>query len=266
MDSDIFNTEKQEALQRMDEKSQRGAKEVGSEHRKAVVYACFFALLGFFEYHVLYTVFRQIAGDDNPFWQPNIMGFSALILVMAVHILAARSRQHPTVRFIDGIVEKMVPVYLVGIGLLLSVLLYKYGLSAILDTDHMKINMETMQMEGQSWVSWLIMHVASPLAAIVLSAGLGALAIINVFVAHNALDKATAAKQKAATLTYNQSANKADIAIYFDALARFEDTVCELKAQHIVSDEQIKADVASELSLNLQQANNQALTSLAKTL
>jgi hypothetical protein len=266
MDRRIFETYTQEELQRLDEQSELAAKDIPDERRKAVFYSIFYVLLSVFEYHVLYTVFHIIAGDDNPFWTPSIMGFSAIVIVVGLHLLARRNRQHPTIRFVDGVVEKMLPVYLVGIGLLLTVLLYKYGLGALLDTDQAKLNFETMQMEGQSWVSWLMVHIASPLAALVFSTGLGALAVINVFVAMNAFDKAASANKTANTLAYNQSANKADIDIYFDALATFEDTLSELNAQHIVSDEQLRAEISGELSRQLQQANDQALSSLAETL
>ncbi|MEP0174144.1 MAG: hypothetical protein ABJH28_05165 [Paraglaciecola sp.] len=264
MENIIFTPDTQEALQQLDEQSEQKAKQIGNEHKKALFFSCFFAHLVFFEYHIMYSAFRQIAGDDNPFWSPPIMGFSALILVMAVHFFVEQSKNHPAVQFINVVVSKMVPVYLVGIGLLLAVLLYKYGLGAMLDTDHAKLNMETMQMEGQSWVSWVMLHIATPLAALVFSVGLGALAIVNVFVAHNAFDKAALAKKTIVQLTYNQSANKADIAIYFDALARFEEAQNTLKSMHVVSDEQLKAEVTSELSLKLQQAKAQAFASLSE--
>ena len=259
-----FNTDTQEELQQFDEQSEQGAKQIGNEQKKAAFFTFFFAALAFFEYHIMYSTFRQIAGDDNPFWSPPIMGFSALILVMAVHFFVEQSKNHPAVQFINAVVSKMVPVYLVGIGLLLAVLLYKFGLSAMLDTDHAKLNMVTMKMEGQSWVSWVMTHIANPLAALVFSVGLGALAVVNVFVAHNALDKAALAKKTIVQLAYNQSANKADIAIYFDALARFEEATSTLQSQHIASDEQLKAEVTSELTLKLQQVKTQALASLSE--
>lgn len=263
MDNSIFTIENQDELQRFHEQSEQDAQKIEAEQIKAFFYGVFFVALTFFEYHVLYTVFLQVAGQDNPYWAPSIMGFSALIMVVALHIFAHRSQQHPTIQFVDRVVEKMIPVYLLGIGLLLAVLLYKYGLSSILDADHMKLNMETLQMEGQSWVSSITSRLISPLASIMFSAGLGALAIINVFVAHNALDKASNAKKEAKRLQYNQASNKADIAIYFDALDRFQRTLNEINSQYIASDEQLKDEIANELSLKLQFAHQQVLVSHA---
>lgn len=263
MDNTVFDIATQEELQKYDELSQKAAKQIGTQRATATFFTCFFVFLSWFEYEVLYSVFRQLAGDDNPFWNPVIMSFSALILLVAVFFIAQQNPQHFAIRFIDNTVGKMVPIYLTGIGLLLAVLLYKYGLSAMLDTDNAKLNIETMQMEGQSWVSWIITHIASPLAAIVLSAGLGSLAIINVFVAHHAIDRAITAKYTTSQLAYIESANQVDIDIYFNALARFEEATVQLEAKHIMTDEQLKADVTSDVMRKLQEANNQAMTVIA---
>ena len=264
MDESIFNTETQEELQRLDEQSKQAGLHAIEKQRTAFFNRVLFLALIDFEYHVMYTLFRIVAGNDNPLWTPSVMGLSAMIVVAAVHICAVKSHHHPVVKFIDKMVSTTLPIYLLGIGLLLSVLLYKNGLSGILDADNVRLNFETMQMEGQSWVSWLMSIVISPAAALVFSTGLGVLAIISIFVAHHCFERAVTVSKHAKILAYTQAANQTDIAIYLSALKRFKHTLSDLQAQHLLTDEELKSVIHAEMSLKLQHANQQAVATLAE--
>ncbi len=130
------------------------------------------------EYELLFRIFEDLTGDDG-YWSPYIMGFTGLIVIMAVHLLSKTDPNGLTARFINGSVKILVPIYLIGAGLYIASIL---DLASLIEAQEIPIPGETIEAAEQFQES-LVSVMTTRAAVIAFTLGLGGLAIINVFVA-----------------------------------------------------------------------------------
>ena len=145
-----------------------------------------------FEWELAYTLFAKIGGDDDTTWNPFIMGLSALVLVLGFHYMVETKTGQKAKGFIDWLAAKVLPIYAIGFGLVVLLLLLKDGLLAMLQADdevfELVDTLSTAPASGD-WFSTIIAQFVTPSAALAFAVGVGTLAVINIFVAHSALGK-----------------------------------------------------------------------------
>jgi len=134
--------------------------------------------VGYAEYEILFRIFEDLTGEDG-YWSPHVMGFTGIIVILAVHLLAKTDPQGLTARFINGSVKILVPIYLIGAGLYIASML---DLASLIETQNIPIPGETLNAAEQFQES-LISIMTTKAAVIAFTLGLGGLAVINVFVA-----------------------------------------------------------------------------------
>ncbi len=243
------------------------------EFRKAQVYMLplignAIVMLGVFgfEYEVFYRIFQYLAGDDHDFWTPWIMGCSSMILVVAIHALASSHTAHPIHRFMSRITGVLIPIYLMGIGLLLVAMIYNDGLRDML------ANNASLSFDGDpfaeqtTWLNTLMETVATPIATLLFCAGIGAIAIINVFVAHHAMKNVQSSVSRISEARTAYKADQADLEAYEAARADFDIQQGHIDNLIIRDDDSLRQALANEVLLILQEEiapAQQALTQLA---
>jgi hypothetical protein len=204
-----------------------------------------------FEYELMYRLFEYLGGEDSAFWTSGIMGFSSFIVVLGFHFLAESHPHHSAITFINRAVELLMPIFLLGIGAVLAVLIFNSGLRELL-TAHEDIvfAFDTVEeaVNKQDWLTALMSHVTTPMAALSFSLGLGSLAILNVFIAHRSL---TTIKKGVTEYVERRSTFKLvslEYAIILAAEKAYIEKRVERDAQRaIVDDEVIRVEMSSEI-------------------
>jgi len=211
-----------------------------------------------FEWELMVRVFTHIAGEDSEYWSPKIMGLAAFILVFAVHALAEQGKHTFVMRWLDKMAAIAVPIYLLGIGLLVAVLLYvDGGINDMLDGASYDFTQDLFEVDEPSWLSGLISETLSPLASVFFCAAIGMLAIMNVYAAHHALSKMKTSFEDALA---RRSAFRIESAImksYQKAKDRHAELRKSLASYTLQDDETLRADIATRALLVIEKANQQ---------
>lgn len=145
------------------------------------------AVVGYSEWEIIYRVFDYLAGDYNEYWSPSLMGFTAATMIIGFHILAKSNPHNLAVRIVNQCVAILIPVYLIGLGLLIACILFADGLSGMLNIDIQAMIGSIPEALEQGWIDAFFANVTNPLAVLTFSLGIGGLAIVNIFIAHKLL-------------------------------------------------------------------------------
>ena len=82
----------------------------------------------------------------------------------------------------------IIPLYLLGVGLIVAALIVGGGISDLLEGDAITLSFDSADNAAPyAWLETLFTHISHPLATILFSLGMGGLAIINIFVAEKLL-------------------------------------------------------------------------------
>ncbi len=144
------------------------------------------------EWEIIYRVFDYLGGDNNEYWSPTLMGFTAAIMIIGFHVLAKDKPHNVAVRFVEKIVGILIPTYLVGLGLLIASILFGDGLRTMIEADIPIMIGAIPEAIEQGWIDAFFAYVTNPLAVLAFSLGIGGLAIVNIFIAHKLLVMITA--------------------------------------------------------------------------
>jgi hypothetical protein len=252
MTTDIFNPQVGAVLEGYGQKSRKEAARIPLLVLSAVLNGIVSALVMLFEYEVLYRVFDYLAGDDSEYWSPAVMGLTSFILVIAIHYLAMDNKHHPVLRFINKVAGVMSIVYLVGIGLLLSLLIFAEA-GSLFDLETFGFVTEDVEEEA-SMVALMMANITSPMAKLLFSFGLGALALINVFVAHHAINKVSSALSEISLRRETWQQDKKDLAIYRKAKTTHRDIEQDKQNHNVSDDDALRHEVAADVLLNITDA------------
>lgn len=272
MSTSVFTIDTLTALEKFAGKSRFAALGLAA----VVGSALFFTLVTLgvfaFEYEIFYRIFDYLAGDDSAFWTPWIMGCSSMIVVMALHTMVAMNARHFVLRFVNHVAGALVPVYLLGVGTVLAVMLFQDGLGDMLSGGGSGFDINAVQAFGEdgngSWIERLMGDVVSPVAALLFSGGIGALAIINVFVAHHCLSKAQSQFTHIADTLRLHREDAADLATYKRLYDRNDELQTLIEGALTTSDDALRIEIAQDVLLDIRRAlapAQHALTQLAHT-
>lgn len=207
-----------------------------------------------FEFEILYRVFSYLAGDDSEYWSPSVMGLTSFILVVAIHYLAEQNKQHPVLTFVNKVAGFMSVIYLIGIGLLLSLLIFADA-GSLFDPETFGFTVPLDVEDEQAGVAASLMaHITSPVAKVLFSFGIGALAITNVFVAHHAISKTKLAATKISGSRDNWRQDAKDMATYRTAKKAHREVEQRKQAHNTKSDETLRNEVVADVLLTIADA------------
>lgn len=203
--------------------------------------------LGIFamEYGLGYGLFADLLGEDEGYFSPETLALSTIIAVLAIHFLAHGTKGSRIVRVINAIAAKMVLVYAIGLGLTFASLLFVYLLD-LLPAPEIDLLLDAPLEQSQHWVEIFMGEYASPLAVLLLSAGIGALIIINIFVAHHAISHAVAYFAESQKRSKALKADLADYQTYIRAQKQCARLQAELEREITKDHEQLKEMVIED--------------------
>jgi hypothetical protein len=142
----------------------------------------------FLEMHIVYMLFDYISSGDSDAWSPWLFSLTGAVMIIGFHVLADRYPSNFAVRFVDRVTQYLIPTYLVGVGLIVAGIVGSSGLFELLDV-HDEFSLDPNAFAGANWVELVLTNINNPLAVLCFSLGIGGLAIVNIFVAHDMLHK-----------------------------------------------------------------------------
>jgi hypothetical protein len=142
-------------------------------------------LVVYVEYEIIYRVFEFLSGE-NEYWSPGVMGLTAAIMIIGFHIQVKLYPTNFAARFVNGAVQYLVPLYMLGVGLLVASIL---DVGSLIEMEQPVTVGNIPEAISSNGIEALFANVTNPLAALTFSLGLGGLAIVNIFVAHHLLSK-----------------------------------------------------------------------------
>ncbi|CAA0107135.1 Uncharacterised protein [Halioglobus japonicus] len=142
-------------------------------------------LVIYVEYEIIYRVFEFLSGD-NDYWSPGIMGLTAAIMIIGFHLQAKIYPTNFAARFVNRAVQYLVPLYMLGVGLLVASIL---DVGSLIQTEPPVRLGKIPDEMTPTGIEAFFTNVTNPLAALTFSLGLGGLAVVNIFVAHHLLNK-----------------------------------------------------------------------------
>ncbi|MFK4753129.1 hypothetical protein [Oceanobacter antarcticus] len=249
----IFNQPVQTTLEALRQPSMAEAQQLTSIKVGLAVCALIALLVIAFEAKIVYATFDMTFGSSDSVWKPWIMAFASLILVLAVHFIGHKNAQHPVIRFVNRAAAILIPVYLLGIGVLIVVTLYNNGLGEMLMSASTEMSLEAMlNPEPDSALDEVMTTTLTPLAGILFSVGIGSLAIVSVFVAHFALSKVEILAEKYLRISQAAKLDNRDMQAYQQAYADYDALQEHIDNLITQDDEEIREALADEVLISIQ--------------
>ena len=208
----------------------------------------FQALVALIEWEIIFKIFDYIAGSDQQNWSPHLMAFSGLLMIAAYHLLAKSRPNNIAVMIVERLAVVSILIYAIGAGLFVASILYADGLGEIIEPlpSIGFGQIETALEVG--WIDALFEDVTNPLAVVALSAGIGSMVIVNLFISHHLLsflDKTTRSIYERTSEYRNVTREFKVVQKTQEAFREISDEIEELKHQdrnfqilHIASDAQ----------------------------
>lgn len=253
MTQTIFNQPVQATLETLRQPSLAEAQKLPSIKWALAACALIALLVVTFEAKIVYATFDMTFGSSDTVWQPWIMAFASLILVLAVHFIGHKNAQHPVIRFVNRAAAILIPAYLLGIGVLIVVTLYNNGLGEMLMASSGDISIEAMLTpEPDSALDQVMTTALTPLAGILFSVGIGSLAIVSVFVAHFTLSKVEILAEKYLRISQAAALDNRDIQAYQQAFADYDALQAQIDNLIIQDEEALREALADEVLISIQ--------------
>lgn len=145
------------------------------------------AVVAYSEYEIVYRIFDYLAGENHEYWSPGLMALTAATMIIGFHLLAQSNPHNPAVRIVERSVGILIPIYLIGMGILIASIIFGDGLSSLIQTETPVMIGNLPEVMEQGWIDAFFANVTNPSAVLTFSIGIGGLAIINIFVAHKLL-------------------------------------------------------------------------------
>lgn len=145
------------------------------------LWAVCFLFIAFLEYELGFRAFDNLSMGEG-YWSPHLMAFSSLVMIIGFHFLAEHRPNNFAVRMVNTLVEFLIPLYVIGLGLFVAAPLM-LDMQGAFDVGSVPVIGGLPEVE-QGLLHSLMMNIASPVAMLFFSLGIGGLAIVNLFVAH----------------------------------------------------------------------------------
>ena len=208
-----------------------------------------------FEFEIMYKLFTQLAGQDDKYWSPIVLGTSAFIMVAAIHYLAQINANNYVLRLLNKAAGLLIPIYLIGIGLVLASLLFNIGINELLDAGSDSFTYDDLMVDSDSdFITIIMQNLISPLAGGLFSLGIGTLAIINVFVSHHAILRFTDHVVQIKSNSHTLRLVKNHYRIYTEAKNRDKELELQIIKLELESRETIIDEVAGDVMVTIQEA------------
>lgn len=203
----------------------------------------------FLEGHLLFKLFENLSGSNQEYWSPEYMAISAGVVAIGFHILAREHQDGFAVRFVKKGTQLLIPLYLLGVGLIISGMIVGDGIGTILEGETLSWDSSTTQTE-ESLSERLFAQISHPVATLAFSIGIGGFAIINIYVVHNLLQRI---EQKGTTSIVAMKtflAIKKDYTLAMKCHEEYLENEFDIADHEIQADDYFIADQQAAIALN----------------
>lgn len=181
--NDLYDQKTWLAMEAIAADAEKSLRQTAAHTLRIILCTLGLVVIAFVEYHMIISLFGDLVEETETAFTPEIMALTALVMILGFHAMASRYPDHFAVRFIRDCPKFFIPLYLIGISLIIGGLIYDRGLLSIL-SEGGELNTESLlEAVPSSWTDWFIASVQNPVAALMFSLGIGGLAVVNIFVA-----------------------------------------------------------------------------------
>lgn len=118
----------------------------------------------------------------------------------------------------------------------------------------MEIDFEAVASEEKSWLTALMENIASPVASLLFSFGIGTLVITNVFIAHRAIGKVSVNAKLVVMRSAALKVDRVNIQTYKQEKKLYQSVLSEI-SRYETDDEALKLKTASEIVMEVSSLN-----------
>ncbi len=205
-----------------------------------------------FEYELIFRVFDNVTGDENPYFTPAIMGLSAAIVVLAMIYLHKQKKSTKIMGFLASSAAILVRIYAIGFGLMvLMLLLSAGGLTDFISSQSVDMFKDSMDDIPPHWLELAIGNYVGPFAGVLFSAAVGGLVVLNLYTSHQALHF-TIDSFKRIVAIRNEYRIVMEDAHIFKASRKAWDKTDNERHQLLNNDDKLRYDVASDALMAIQ--------------
>lgn len=244
---ELFETVEMMQFQVAKERHIDAAKKVPLLFLTTLFFGFVLSVVSYSEYEIIYRIFDYLAGENNTYWSPTLMGFTAATMIIGFHILAKAKPHNLAVRIVEQSVEILIPIYLIGIGFLIACILFADGLSSMTQIEMPAIIGSIPEVMDQGWIDSFFIHFTNPLAVLAFSLGIGGLAIVNIFIAHTLLTKIAKNVNEIYERLSNAKAAIKDYQIILNTQKEFSAVNSQLNSLLIMDDHYIQTIITNQV-------------------
>lgn len=260
--SEIFNMSVLALLNQFMSKTRKAARKIPLFVISGCIFTLLCAAIIATEWVISYGLFSDLFGEDDAHISPFVMGFTTLIVVVAIHLLSNMSQSQFVVRVIDKLAEKLSIIYAVGMGMVLAMLLFVYFIDLLPQPSPFPFDTNEAFEQTRHWVNIVMEDYASPLAVMMFSIGAAAIVVINIFVVHHALHKAIHAFSAVSIRTKALKEDLADYMRFKSAHKTYQDGLAHYAQIKVCDEQRLKSQVAFDYLEAMESPLHQAKTKL----
>jgi hypothetical protein len=149
------------------------------------------AAVGFIEWELSFRLFDAVSGGGQ-YWSPTLMAFTSLGMLTGYHLAADEHPNHPMVRVMDRVAMVLAPIYAIGTGLMLAMILYGDQISELVAPAKATVfggDLPDTPPDGlNGWLDTLVTRFGNPVSVLLFTLGVGGLAVCNLAVSHRLIN------------------------------------------------------------------------------
>jgi hypothetical protein len=161
---------------------------VAAKASLATLTLCLVFAIEYSAFKDVYDFLKAPLPGEEALFSPAVLALTGAIMVLALHLRAAMAPDSLPVRLMDRAVDILLPLYMIGAGLMFSGILFFDGADGMFATAADSFNVFGAPADNTpSLLTTFLEKAVAPTFSIVFVLGAGAVVVISVFVGHRCL-------------------------------------------------------------------------------
>lgn len=211
------------------------------------------AFVGYVEWEIAYQVFDFVSGDEG-YWSATTMAFTGILMIIGFHVLAHNRPKNAAVIIVNFLATVLVPVYALGLGLLVMAILFSDRLADMIASVPEFTLGAAAEVAQESWLDFAFEYIGNPAAVGIFCIATGGLAIVNLFISHHLISAIT----KGVTVIFERRTRygeaKQDYAIILESQKQFNSISSKRVMLAGIGTEHLASEIAAEVLVTIQDA------------
>jgi hypothetical protein len=143
----------------------------------------------FYAFKEIYDFIKAPMPGEELTLSPSILALTGCVMVLALHLRAAMKPDALPVRVLERAVDLLLPLYMIGAGLMFAGVLFFNGADGMFETSSASLDLFSATDPETPMLIWFFERGVAPLISVLFTLGAGAVVVITVFVGHRCLSR-----------------------------------------------------------------------------